>query len=74
MQKTSVTIGEKTHRVLKCEHVTKQDDRVSHIHEKIVLERIKEFLNEQGVDVNVHILDRILSINKLVKSKGTLSI
>lgn len=74
MQKTPVTSGEKTHRVLKCEHVTKQDDRVSQRHEKIVTERIKEFLNEQGVDVNVHILDRILSINKLVKSKGTLSI
>lgn len=41
MQKTPVTSGEKTHRVLKCEHVTKQDDRVSQRHEKIVTERIK---------------------------------
>lgn len=67
-----VAIGEKTHRVIKCEHVTKQDDHVSQRHEKIGTERIYEFLDEQGVDVNVHIHDRNLSINKLVKSKGNI--
>ena len=29
-----VAIGEKTHRVIKCEHVTKKDDPVSQRHEK----------------------------------------
>lgn len=48
-----VAIGEKTHRVIKSEHVTKQDDHVSQRHEKIGTERIYEFLDEQGVDVIV---------------------
>lgn len=35
-----VVIGEKTHRVIKSEHVTKQDDHASQRHEKIGTERI----------------------------------
>jgi hypothetical protein len=35
-----VAIGEKTHKVLKCEHVTKTDDLVTQRHEKIGTERM----------------------------------
>lgn len=62
-----VAIGEKTHRVIKCENVTKQDDIVSQRHEKIGTERIYKYLEDQGIAINVHIHDRNLSINKFVK-------
>lgn len=52
-----VAIGEKTHRVIKCENVTKQDDTVSQRHEKIGTERIYKYLEDQGMAVNVHIHD-----------------
>lgn len=51
------SVNEKTHRVIKCENVTKQDDIVSQRHEKIGTERIYKYLEDQGIAVNVHIHD-----------------
>jgi hypothetical protein len=42
-----VAIGEKTHQVLKCEHVTKTDDLVTQRHEKIGTERMYSYMNER---------------------------
>jgi hypothetical protein len=39
-----VAIRENTHKVLKCEHVTKTDDLVTQRHEKIGTERIYVFV------------------------------
>ncbi|CAC5410848.1 unnamed protein product [Mytilus coruscus] len=64
-----VAIGEKIHKVLKCEHITKCDDSVSQRHEKLGTQRIYHYLEEQDVQVNVHSHDRNISINKLVKDK-----
>ncbi|CAG2242369.1 unnamed protein product [Mytilus edulis] len=68
-----VAIGEKIHKVLKCEHITKSDDSVSQRHEKLGTQRIYHYLEEQDVQVNVHSHDRNLSINKLVKDTGIIT-
>ena len=67
-----VAIGEKTHRVIKCENVTKQDDLVSQRHEQIGTERIYNHLAENGVSIHVHTHDRNLSINlsKICKAQS----
>jgi hypothetical protein len=40
-----VAIGEKTHKVLKCEHVAKTDDLVTQKNEKIGTERIYSYFS-----------------------------
>ena len=64
-----VAIGEKTHKVLSCQHVTKGDDVVSQRHERIGTDRIYKHLDEKGVAVGVHCHDRNLSINKYVREE-----
>ena len=64
-----VAIGEKTHKVLSCQHVTKGDDVVSQRHERICTDRIYRHLNETGVAVGVLCHDRNLSINKYVREE-----
>ncbi|CAC5383448.1 unnamed protein product [Mytilus coruscus] len=62
-----VCIGEKTHKVISCEHVTKTMDPVSQRHERLGTEKIFNYLHENDVTVNVHCHDRNLSINKYVR-------
>ena len=62
-----VCIGDKTHKVLRCEHVTKTMDPVSQRHERMGTEKIYNYLHEKDVEVNVHCHDRNLSINKYVR-------
>lgn len=64
-----VCIGDKTHKVLRCEHITKAMDPVSQRHERHGTERIYDYLNEKDVKVNVHCHDRNLSINKFVREQ-----
>ena len=64
-----VAIGDKMHKVLKCEHVTKADDKVSQRHEKLGTERIYQYLEQKYIQVNVHTHDRNLGINKFVKDR-----
>ncbi|CAG2239511.1 unnamed protein product [Mytilus edulis] len=59
-----VCIGEKTHKVISCEHVTKTMDPISQRHERLGTEKIFNYLHENDVTVNVHCHDRNLSINK----------
>lgn len=65
-----VAIGEKTHNVLRCEHVTKRDDPISQRHERIGTERIYQSINAEGIFIKTHTHDRNLSINKFVRNTG----
>ena len=62
-----VAIGEKTHKVIRCEHVTKTMDPVSQRHERLGTEKIYNYLHDKDVTVNVHCHDRNLSINKFIR-------
>ncbi|CAC5378964.1 unnamed protein product [Mytilus coruscus] len=64
-----VAIGEKTHKVLKCEHVTKAHDIVSQRHEKVGTVRIYQYMKDKDVRVGVHCHDRNLSINKYIREE-----
>ncbi|CAG2196053.1 unnamed protein product [Mytilus edulis] len=57
-----VAIGEKMHKVLKCEHITKADDFVSQRHEKLGTQRIYQYLDDNDVKVGIHSHDRNMSI------------
>ncbi|CAC5384549.1 unnamed protein product [Mytilus coruscus] len=63
-----VAIGEKTHKVLSCQHVTKADDVVSQRHERIGTNRVCTYLAEKEA-VGVHCHDRNLSINKYIREE-----
>ena len=62
-----VAIGEQTHKVLKCEHVTKTDDLVTQRHEKIGTQRIYSYMDEHDTKIGIHCHDRNLSINKFIR-------
>ena len=62
-----VCIGERSHRVIICETVTKQDDPVSQRHEKEGSVRIKDKLDNEGVGIGVWTHDRNMSINKAIR-------
>lgn len=64
-----VAIGDETHKVLSCQHITKADDIVSQRHEKVGTERIYNYLSQQDVTVGVHTHDRNLSINKYIREE-----
>ena len=64
-----VAIGDNTHRVISCQHVTKTDDPVSQRHEKLGTERIYQHLRDQNVAVGIHTHDRNLSINKYIREE-----
>lgn len=62
-----VAIGEKSHKILDCVHVTKQQDPVSQRHERIGTEAIYDNFTSQDVTIKIHSHDRNLSINKFIK-------
>ncbi|KAJ8322416.1 hypothetical protein KUTeg_000025 [Tegillarca granosa] len=62
-----VALGENMHKVIQCVHVTKSEERVSQKHEYTGTLHIYNYLNEKDVDINIHIHDRNLSINKFIK-------
>ena len=64
-----LALGEKTHKVLQCIHVTKADDIVSQRHELKGTQKIYENFDSKDVTIKVHTHDRNLSINKLAKSR-----
>ena len=64
-----VAIGDQSHKVLDCIHVTKQQDPVSQRHEKYGTELIYENFASKDVTIKIHSHDRNLSINKLIKDK-----
>ncbi|KAK3091924.1 hypothetical protein FSP39_023755 [Pinctada imbricata] len=66
---TIVALGDKTHKVISCQHITKSDDRVTQRHEKIGTKKIYEDLQSNDVSVGVHVHDRNLSINKFIRDE-----
>lgn len=62
-----VAIGDKTHKVLKCEHVTKADDIVSQRHEMKGTKEIYSYFSSKDVSIKVHTHDRNMAVNKFVK-------
>ena len=69
-QDTSVVaIGERSHKVINCAHVTKADDHVSQRHEKIGTQRIYDDLDSKNISVNIHTHDRNMAINKFVRER-----
>ncbi|KAK3083302.1 hypothetical protein FSP39_018873 [Pinctada imbricata] len=64
---TIVALGDKTHKVISCQHITKSDDRVTQRHEKIGTKKIYEDLQSNDVSVGVH--DRNLSVNKFIRDE-----
>ncbi|OWF49881.1 hypothetical protein KP79_PYT13511 [Mizuhopecten yessoensis] len=69
-----VAIGEQTHKVLECIHVTKSDDIVSQRHERFGTEKLYQYFDAQDVSINVHTHDMNLSINKFVKDNQPLTV
>jgi hypothetical protein len=64
-----VAIGEMSHKVLSCQHVTKADDMISQRHERIGTENIYKDLKNQEVSIGVHAHDRNLFINKFIREE-----
>ena len=62
-----VAIGENTHKVLQCVHITKTDDIVSQRHEAKGTEKIYQYFTDKDVSVKVHTHDRNMSVNKMVR-------
>ncbi|KAK3098813.1 hypothetical protein FSP39_023330 [Pinctada imbricata] len=65
-----VALGERTHKVLSCQHITKRDDPVTQRHEKIGTERIYDFLKENEASIGIHTHDRNLLINKYIRENS----
>ena len=65
-----VVIGEKSHKVLRHEHVTKQDELSTQKHELLGTKRALEYFDEKQVLVQGVAHDRNTSVNKLVKDRG----
>lgn len=62
-----VAVGETSHKILNCVHITTADDSVTQRHEKIGTEKIYRDLEAEQVTVQINTNDRNLSINKMVK-------
>ena len=65
-----VAIGEKTHKVLQCQHVTKADDAVSQRHEMKGTSEIYRYFEAKNTTIKVHTHDRNMAVNKFVKTSG----
>ena len=61
-----VAIGEITHKVLACEHITKNDNPIPQKHELIGCKRIAESLDKDDIEVGVWVHDCNTTIDKYV--------
>ncbi|CAG2254076.1 unnamed protein product [Mytilus edulis] len=64
---TVVALGEKTHKVMDCEHITKSQDKVAQRHERLGTQIIYENLENKNVSIKIHAHDRNLAVNKFVR-------
>jgi hypothetical protein len=60
-------LGDRTHKVLSCQNISKVDDKVTQRHEKIGTVRLYEHFESTGTKIKVHAHDINLSINKYVR-------
>jgi hypothetical protein len=65
-----VTLGQRSHKVLDLQHITKEDDHCSQRHEHVGCTRMYDAMDAAGVAIEEHTHDRNVSINKLIKTKG----
>ena len=69
-----VAIGESSHRVLQHVHITKDDDHCTQRHEALGTKKVYEYFDSQNVSVAVHIHDRNMAINKLIRDSQPMTI
>ena len=69
-----VAIGAETHKVIRVEVVTKDDDEISQRHEAVGTEKLYDYfesvLDGAGVHIKVHAHDRNVSVNKIIKKRS----
>ena len=66
---TIVALGDLSHKVVACQHISTQEEPISQKHEKLGSERIYEELNKDDIAIGVWAHDFNSSINKLIKEK-----
>ena len=64
-----VCIGEKTHKVLSLEHVTRREEPSSQKHELVGTRKIFEKFAEKQIPINIHVHDGNASVTKYVESR-----
>ena len=64
-----VAIGQKSHKVVDIQHVTKEDV-CSQRHEKVTCDRMYQDLDHTGIAVSEHVHDWNVSINTILKTRG----
>ena len=62
-----VAIGDKSHRIIACEHITKTDCKTTQKHELIGSKRIAENLKNENIAIGVWAHDYNTSLNKYVR-------
>lgn len=69
-----VALGQRTHKVVDIQHITKTDERCSQKHEQIGCTKMYECFDEAGINVSNHAHDRNMAVNKIVKAReGTIN-
>ena len=64
-----VCLGSQTHKVLKLETITKEDDKVSQQHELVGIKRMYEYFDSESVPIILHAHDNNASVTKFVKEE-----
>jgi hypothetical protein len=62
-----VALGEQTHKVMDCVHITKSQDKVAQRHERLGTQNIYENMESKNVSIKIHSHDRNMAVNKFVK-------
>jgi hypothetical protein len=62
-----VALGEQTHKVMDCVHITKSQDKVTQRHERLGTPKIYENMESKNVSIKIHSHDRKMTVNKFVK-------
>ena len=65
-----VAMGNNSHKVIACQHVTKQDDHVAQRHETIGTRKILDSLEANNVTVETWAHDYNTAVNRLVADRG----
>ena len=65
-----VTLGQKSHKVVDLQHVTKENDVCTQRHEKLGCDMMYDAMNTSGVSIDEHVHDRNVTVNKIIKQKG----
>ena len=64
-----VCLGSRTHKVLKLETISKEDDFCSQRHELIGVKRIYQYFDSQSIAVKTHAHDNNSSVSKFIRTE-----